>query len=80
MTAAGTTSDQPTLGALVEQLREILRKNPERVNATVVLEGCDCCGDWDGEIDTEAADLILLGAGVRRGCPRLRARHAERRP
>lgn len=43
----------------VKELQDKLTHIPP--DATVVLEGCDCTGDWNGEIVIQDTDHRLTG-------------------
>lgn len=42
----------------IKQLKEMIKDLPDKT--IIMLEGCDCVGDWNGKI-TESDGEILLG-------------------
>lgn len=42
---------KPTTGTVRDLIAKLLTYNPD---AIVILEGCDCVGDWNGEVEEDA--------------------------
>lgn len=55
MTAARSKKDKPR--NTVKDLRRALRGLPD--DAVVVLEGCDCYGNWNGETQRQTGAVLL---------------------
>jgi hypothetical protein len=49
-----------TVLELISTLTELVKERPDIATMEVMLEGCDCEGEWDGNIKVQPWSSVLL--------------------